>query len=65
MREKQRLEHGNRKFLRRLDAAEAGMKFSHSVQFNAVPEWASNYIAYSNLKKLCVACVIIAPSDAC
>ncbi|TGZ80999.1 SPX domain-containing protein [Ascodesmis nigricans] len=28
------------------------MKFSHSVQFNAVPEWASNYIAYSNLKKL-------------
>ncbi|KAF3103424.1 low-affinity phosphate transporter [Orbilia oligospora] len=28
------------------------MKFSHSVQFNAVPEWSSNYIAYSNLKKL-------------
>jgi phosphate transporter len=28
------------------------MKFSHSVQFNAVPDWSSNYIAYSNLKKL-------------
>jgi len=28
------------------------MKFSHSIQFNAVPDWSSNYIAYSNLKKL-------------
>ncbi|KAF5860761.1 low-affinity phosphate transporter [Aspergillus alliaceus] len=28
------------------------MKFSHSIQFNAVPEWSSYYIAYSNLKKL-------------
>ncbi|RKF59300.1 putative transporter C3B8.04c [Erysiphe neolycopersici] len=28
------------------------MKFSHSIQFNAVPEWSSQYIAYSNLKKL-------------
>ncbi|KAF2866162.1 SPX domain-containing protein [Massariosphaeria phaeospora] len=28
------------------------MKFSHSLQFNAVPDWSSNYIAYSNLKKL-------------
>ncbi|CDR36305.1 CYFA0S01e00386g1_1 [Cyberlindnera fabianii] len=28
------------------------MKFSHSLQFNAVPEWSSRYIAYSNLKKL-------------
>lgn len=28
------------------------MKFSHSIQFNAVPDWASNYIAYSNLKKI-------------
>lgn len=27
------------------------MKFSHSIQFNAVPDWSSNYIAYSNLKK--------------
>jgi hypothetical protein len=30
------------------------MKFSHSVQFNAVPDWSSNYISYSNLKKLYV-----------
>lgn len=30
------------------------MKFSHSLQFNAVPDWSSYYIAYSNLKKLCV-----------
>ncbi|KAJ5601264.1 hypothetical protein N7510_010798 [Penicillium lagena] len=30
----------------------AEMKFSHSIQFNAVPDWSSNYIAYSNLKKL-------------
>ncbi|KAF8849966.1 SPX-domain-containing protein [Acephala macrosclerotiorum] len=28
------------------------MKFSHSIQFNAVPDWSSHYIAYSNLKKL-------------
>ncbi|KAI9295894.1 SPX-domain-containing protein [Neoconidiobolus thromboides FSU 785] len=28
------------------------MKFSHTVQFNAVPEWRNHYIAYSNLKKL-------------
>ncbi|KAG0306498.1 low-affinity phosphate transporter [Dissophora globulifera] len=27
------------------------VKFSHSLQFNAVPDWASAYIAYSNLKK--------------
>ncbi|KAI4215725.1 MAG: hypothetical protein LQ351_001712, partial [Letrouitia transgressa] len=26
--------------------------FSHSIQFNAVPDWSSHYIAYSNLKKL-------------
>jgi hypothetical protein len=30
----------------------AEMKFSHSLQFNAVPDWSSHYIAYSNLKKL-------------
>lgn len=30
------------------------MKFSHSIQFNAVPDWSSHYIAYSNLKKLSV-----------
>lgn len=29
------------------------MKFSHSIQFNAVPDWSSQYLAYSNLKKLC------------
>ncbi|KAK9367863.1 SPX domain-containing protein [Lipomyces kononenkoae] len=28
------------------------MKFSRTVQFNAIPEWSSQYIAYSNLKKL-------------
>ena len=28
------------------------MKFSHSIQFNAVPDWSSHYIAYSKLKKL-------------
>lgn len=28
------------------------MKFSHSIQFNAVPEWSGEYIAYSNLKKM-------------
>ncbi|KAG0100551.1 low-affinity phosphate transporter [Podila epicladia] len=27
------------------------VKFSHSLQFNTVPDWASEYIAYSNLKK--------------
>lgn len=32
--------------------SKAKMKFSHSIQFNAVPDWSSNYIAYSNLKKL-------------
>ena len=30
------------------------MKFSHSLQFNSVPDWSSHYIAYSNLKKLLV-----------
>lgn len=30
----------------------AEMKFSHSLQFNAVPDWSGHYIAYSNLKKL-------------
>lgn len=33
-------------------ADEIEMKFSHSIQFNAVPEWSSNYLSYSNLKKL-------------
>jgi len=30
------------------------MKFSHSLQFNAVPDWSAYYIGYSNLKKLYV-----------
>jgi phosphate transporter len=34
------------------------MKFSHSIQFNAVPDWSSHYIAYSNLKKLYVLLVL-------
>ncbi|PWY97005.1 SPX-domain-containing protein [Testicularia cyperi] len=29
----------------------ATMKFSHSLQFNSVPDWADKYLAYSNLKK--------------
>ena len=32
--------------------AKLKMKFSHSLQFNAVSDWSSYYIAYSNLKKL-------------
>ena len=41
----------------KLEAAFVGadaddMKFSHSLQFNAVAEWSNQYIAYSNLKKL-------------
>jgi phosphate transporter len=32
--------------------SDGAMKFSHSIQFNAVPDWSSNYISYSNLKKL-------------
>jgi hypothetical protein len=28
------------------------MKFSHSIQFNGVPDWSDHYVAYSNLKKL-------------
>ncbi|RHZ77664.1 hypothetical protein Glove_174g69 [Diversispora epigaea] len=28
------------------------MKFSHSIQFNSVPDWSKHYIAYSNLKKI-------------
>ncbi|QGA20517.1 hypothetical protein EYB26_008222 [Talaromyces marneffei] len=30
----------------------ANMKFSHSLQFNSVPDWSTHYIAYDNLKKL-------------
>ncbi|KAG9307606.1 hypothetical protein G9A89_023171 [Geosiphon pyriformis] len=28
------------------------MKFSHSIQFNSVPDWAEHYLGYSYLKKL-------------
>src|ERR1700730_4259614 len=28
------------------------MKFSHQLQFNAVPDWADYYLPYSNIKKL-------------
>ncbi|CAK7564519.1 MAG: low-affinity phosphate transporter [Sporothrix epigloea] len=34
------------------EPADDAMKFSHSIQFNAVPDWSTHYIAYSNLKKL-------------
>lgn len=47
----ERRERKRREKLERL-LEEAEMKFSHSIQFNAVPEWSSHYIAYSNLKKL-------------
>lgn len=36
------------------DTTTPKMKFSHSIQFNAVPDWSAYYIAYSNLKKLYV-----------
>ncbi|KAK6832686.1 hypothetical protein RU639_004362 [Aspergillus parasiticus] len=36
----------------RFPEPQSKMKFSHSIQFNAVPEWSSYYLAYSNLKKL-------------
>ena len=39
--------------LRKLERG-GNMKFSHSIQFNAVPDWSSHYISYSNLKKLFV-----------
>lgn len=50
-----------REKIRRLDE-EDEMKFSHSIQFNAVPDWSSQYLAYSNLKKLCVAVPAVLPS---
>jgi len=45
-----RKEKRTEKLARLLEAEE--MKFSHSIQFNAVPDWSSHYISYSNLKKL-------------
>ncbi len=50
--------------LRQLDDADE-MKFSHSIQFNAVPDWSSHYIAYSNLKKLCAPPTPISAPGAC
>jgi SPX domain len=50
--EARRKEKWNRKLEELADREE--MKFSHSIQFNAVPDWSSNYISYSNLKKLYV-----------
>lgn len=44
-------ERKRREKLERLREADE-MKFSHSLQFNSVPDWSSHYIAYSNLKKL-------------
>ena len=38
--------------LEQLADRDDAMKFSHSIQFNAVPDWSSNYISYSNIKKL-------------
>ncbi|KAF2205637.1 SPX-domain-containing protein [Delitschia confertaspora ATCC 74209] len=46
-----RRERKKREKLERLQEADE-MKFSHSLQFNSVPDWSSHYIAYSNLKKL-------------
>jgi hypothetical protein len=43
-------ERKRRKKLEQLREAEE-MKFSHSLQFNAVPDWSNHYVAYSNLKK--------------
>ncbi|EEQ29387.1 SPX domain-containing protein [Microsporum canis CBS 113480] len=42
----------NRGSVARLATEEEIMKFSHSIQFNSVPDWSGSYIAYSNLKKL-------------
>lgn len=45
-----RREQKRRQKLEQLREAD-DMKFSHSLQFNAVPDWSNHYIAYSNLKK--------------
>lgn len=49
-RDKRREEKRERKLQQIREREE--MKFSHSIQFNAVPDWTSHYISYSNLKKL-------------
>lgn len=48
----QRRTGSQRGALGRLATDDEVMKFSHSIQFNAVPDWSNSYIAYSNLKKL-------------
>ena len=48
--DRRRAQKRERKLQRILEEEE--MKFSHSIQFNAVPDWSSHYISYSNLKKL-------------
>ncbi|ODA83908.1 hypothetical protein RJ55_02425 [Drechmeria coniospora] len=50
--ERDRKRREKRESKRRWLEAQDEMKFSHSIQFNAVPDWSSHYIAYSNLKKL-------------
>ena len=50
--ETKRVRKRREKLAKLLEANE--MKFSHSLQFNSVPDWSSHYIAYSNLKKLYV-----------
>jgi phosphate transporter len=49
---RQHLEDERRRRKREWLEAQDDMKFSHSIQFNAVPDWSTHYIAYSNLKKL-------------
>ncbi|KAF2966024.1 hypothetical protein GQX73_g7558 [Xylaria multiplex] len=49
---RERREQAKREEKKRWLDEQDDMKFSHSVQFNAVPDWSSHYIAYSNLKKL-------------
>lgn len=52
VRERQRRYDAKRAEKRRWLEEQDEMKFSHSIQFNAVPDWSNHYIAYSNLKKL-------------
>lgn len=49
-RERRRAQKRERKLYQLREREE--MKFSHSIQFNAVPDWSNHYISYSNLKKL-------------
>lgn len=50
--DRQRRRDEKRECKLRIILAREEMKFSHSIQFNAVPDWSSHYISYSNLKKL-------------